>query len=139
MLMRMKAGVLGASGYTGVELLRLLASHPEIEVAVAQAESSAGIELAELYPGLRGEYGSLVLDPIDAQAAEGLDLAFLCLPSGHAQHVVPRLIGRVGHIVDLSADFRLRDPAAYPRWYGFEHACPELLAASRLRIARALP
>lgn len=124
----MKAGVIGASGYLGAELLRLLAGHPEIEVAVAQADSSAGTALAVLYPGLGPVYGDLQLTALDAAALEGCDVVFVAVPSGRSQHLVPDLIDRCRLVVDLGADFRLRDPAAYPQWYGFEHAAPALLA-----------
>ena len=132
----MKVGIVGASGYTGAELLRLCAGHPELEVAVATAESNAGVRAADLYPSLSSAYPDLVFGAVgahgggQADAAEGmdgLDLVFLALPHGQAQDLVPRLRGRVGHLVDLSADFRLRDPGAYPAWYGSEHSCPELL------------
>jgi N-acetyl-gamma-glutamyl-phosphate reductase len=123
----MKAGIVGASGYTGAELLRLLAGHPELEVVLAQAGSSAGTPVASLYPGLAGEYGDLAFGELDPAATEGLDVVFVALPSGESQHVVPLVAPHVGHLVDLGADFRLRDPGLYPQWYGFEHAAPELL------------
>ncbi|HTW98599.1 MAG TPA: N-acetyl-gamma-glutamyl-phosphate reductase [Acidimicrobiales bacterium] len=123
-----KAGVVGASGYLGAELLRLLAGHPSLEVAVAQADSSAGEALSSLYPGLGAAYGDLELSALDPAMLEGCDVVFVAVPSGRSQHLVPALLGRTGHVVDLGADFRLRDAAAYPQWYGFEHACPELLA-----------
>ena len=128
----MKIGVVGASGYTGVELLRLCAGHPEFEVALATADSSAGRRAADLYPSLAATYPDLVFGPAPggpdgAEGLEGLDLVFLALPHGQSQDLVPGLRGRVGHIVDLSADFRLRDPALYPEWYGADHRCPDLL------------
>lgn len=131
----MKIGVVGASGYVGAELLRLLAGHPELEVVAAQAETSAGLAVADAYPGLGGAYHDLVLGEIDAGILDGLDVVFLCLPSGRAQHLVPAIAPTVGLVVDLSADFRLRDASAYPVWYGFEHAAPALLS----RFAYGLP
>ena len=124
----MKAAVIGASGYLGAELLRLLAGHPEIEVALAQADSSAGRRPGELYAGLGAGYPDLVLDPLEPSAAEGCDVAFIAVPSGQSQSIVASLVAKVGVVVDLGADFRLKDPASYEQWYHFEHRYPELLA-----------
>jgi N-acetyl-gamma-glutamyl-phosphate reductase len=129
MIMRMaKVGIVGASGYTGAELLRLCAGHPELEVAVATGESQAGTRAANLYPSVAAAYPDLVYSRYDRDDLHGLDLVFCGLPHGESQRVVPELLGRVGTIVDLSADFRLKDPALYPTWYGSEHTHPELLA-----------
>src|SRR3954447_8202097 len=121
-------GIVGASGYTGAELLRLASLHPELEIAVATGESQAGTPAAALYPSLAAAYPDLVFVPYAADALAGLDVVFLGLPHGASQKVVPELRGRVGAIVDLAADFRLKDAALYPRWYDEEHAHPELLA-----------
>jgi len=122
------AVVVGASGYAGAELLRLLGSHPSLEVVLATAESNAGTPVGRLYPSLNAAYPGLVLDRFDAGAVAGADVVFLALPHGESQRIVPGLLGRVGHVVDLGADFRL--PAgAYARWYGSEHGAPELLDA----------
>ncbi len=126
-----QVGVYGASGYTGAELLRLCAAHPDLQVVLATAESSAGATAAELYPNLAGAYPDLVLTANDPAAAEGLDLVFLALPHGVSQKLVPDLRKRVGTVVDLAADFRLRDPSLYPQWYGEEHLAPELLEQFR--------
>lgn len=123
-----KVGIIGASGYTGAELLRLLAGHPDLDVAYATADSHRDIAAAELHPGLAAHYGDLVYEAHDADRAAGLDLVFLALPHGASQGVVGDLVDRVGHVVDLAADFRLRDAGLYPRWYGADHAAPELLA-----------
>ena len=122
--------VLGASGYTGAELLRLLAAHPYFEVAAVTASSNAGAAVADLYPALAAAYPGLRFGPTEAGVAEGADLVFCALPHGASQKLVPELLPRVGHVVDLAADFRLRDPALYPTWYGAEHTCPELLAGA---------
>src|SRR5215207_8547416 len=127
MPMAIRTGILGASGYTGAELLRLAAGHPELEVVLATGDSQVGTPVADLYPSLAGAYGSLTFSPLDPAAAEGLDVVFLGLPHGASQEVVPRLVGQVGVLVDLAADFRLRDATLYPRWYGAEHSCPQLL------------
>jgi N-acetyl-gamma-glutamyl-phosphate reductase len=129
-----KVGVLGGSGYGGVELLRLLASHPEMEVAFAGAESNAGVAVADLAPSLAAVYGDLVFEPTDPDALDGFDLVFCALPHGASSRIVPALDGKVGHVIDLAADFRLKDPALYPTWYGDEHPCPERLAGAAFGI-----
>jgi len=123
-----RVGILGASGYTGVELLRLLSAHPALEVAHVGADSNAGNRVADVAPGLAAAYGDLRFGAIDATAVDGLDLVFCALPHGASGQLMRELLGRVGHVVDLSADFRLHDAAAYPVWYGQDHPHPELLA-----------
>jgi N-acetyl-gamma-glutamyl-phosphate reductase len=125
-----KVAIVGASGYTGGELLRLLAGHPELEVVVATGDSQAGQPIAGLYPSLIGAYGDRVFDTWSPDAVDGVDLAFCGLPHGASQAYVPEMRGRVGHIVDIAADFRLSDAALYPEWYGEEHTAPELLASA---------
>jgi N-acetyl-gamma-glutamyl-phosphate reductase len=128
MIMRMhRIGIVGASGYTGAELLRLCAQHPQLEVAVATGDTSAGVAVADLYPSLAGAYPGLTYSEYDASKLRGLDLVFCGLPHGQAQDVVPELLHHVGKVVDLSADFRLKDPDLYPTWYGAKHSCPDLL------------
>ena len=122
------AGIVGASGYTGAELLRLCADHPDLRVVVATGESSAGTRAADLYPSLAARYPELVFAPFEPTAFDGLDLVFLALPHGRSQELVPDLRKRVGKLVDLAADFRLADPSLYPTWYGEEHRAPDLLA-----------
>jgi N-acetyl-gamma-glutamyl-phosphate reductase len=124
----MKAGILGASGYTGAELLRLLAAHPEFEVAVATAHSHAGEAVGAHTPSLAAAYPGLVYEDNDPARFDGLDLVFCGLPHGESQRIVPELRPRVGLVVDLAADFRLKDASLYPQWYGEEHGAPELLA-----------
>ena len=123
----MKIGIAGASGFLGAELLRLLAGHPILEVAVAQGDSSAGIPVAELYPNLAPAYADLAFSSLDPAGLDGLDAVFVALPSGRSQDLVRALADRARLLVDLGADFRLRDPSLYPVWYGFEHRAPELL------------
>ena len=122
-----RVGIVGASGYTGAELLRLAAGHPELEVVLATGDTQAGTAVAALYPSLAAAYPDLVFTPFDAAACAGLDVVFLGLPHGASQAIVPELIGKVAHLVDLAADFRLADAALYPRWYGEAHTAPELL------------
>ncbi len=120
--------VLGASGYTGAELLRLLAAHPYLEVVAVTANANEGAAVADMYPALAAAYRGLRFGPTEAAAAEGADLVFCALPHGASQNLVPELLAEGGHVVDLAADFRLKDPGLYPTWYGAEHTCPELLA-----------
>lgn len=124
--MAYRAGVVGASGYTGAELLRLLAGHPEIEVVHVTADSNAGAAVTSLYPSLASAYPWLEYASYDAADLAGVDVVFLALPHGESQRVVPEVVSRVAHVVDLGADFRL--PAAtYEEWYQQPHTAPELL------------
>jgi N-acetyl-gamma-glutamyl-phosphate reductase len=120
-------GVIGASGFTGAELLRLCAGHPDLQVELATGDTQAGTRVAELYPSLAARYPDLVFTPYTPSAAQGLDLCFLGLPHGASQGIVAELRGQVKWIVDLAADFRLHDPDLYPTWYGEAHTAPELL------------
>ena len=122
-----RVAVLGGSGYGGVELLRLLAGHPELEVVYASADSAAGQRAADVHPSLAVAYPGLRYVTYGAGDVSGVELVFCGLPSGASAPIVADLLGTVGHIVDLGADFRLRDPALYPQWYGWEHPHPELL------------
>lgn len=122
-----RIGIIGASGYTGAELLRLCARHPDLEVVLATGESSAGTRIAELYPSLQADYGDRTFERYEPGAAAGLDLVFLGLPHGASSSVVPDILESGTHVVDLAADFRLSEPSLYPVWYGAEHAAPELL------------
>jgi N-acetyl-gamma-glutamyl-phosphate reductase len=124
--MAYQAAVVGGSGYTGAELLRLLAGHPDLEVVHVTASANAGAAVADLYPSLGPAYAGLRYQELVAGDLAGLDVAFLGLPHGESQRVVPDLLGHVAHVVDLGADFRL--PAeVYREWYGEAHAAPELL------------
>lgn len=117
--------VLGASGFVGGELLRLLLGHPELRVTVAAAERQAGRDVADVHPHLE-RYRGLTLS--QTSDLDGVDVAFLALPHGTSASLVPGLLDRVQLVVDLGADFRLRDAAAYPVWYGHDHPAPDLLA-----------
>lgn len=121
--------MIGASGYLGAELLRLLAGHPEIDAAVLQADSSSGALLAELYPGLAAAYGDRRLEALAPAALADCDVVFVAVPAGRSQGIVAELAGAgVRCVVDLGPDFRLKDAALYPQWYGFAHEAPALLA-----------
>lgn len=123
-----RIGIVGASGYTGLELLRILAGHPDCTVVLATGDTQAGTLAASLYPSLRVAYPDLVFGEFDAAACDGLDAVFLGLPHEASLELAPQLVGRVGVVVDLSAAYRLKDASLYPRWYGFEHTQPALLA-----------
>src|SRR4029453_19270265 len=120
-------GIIGASGYTGAELLRLCSQHPQLDVRVATADSQAGAPVAEVYPSLATAFPSLAMAKFDAESCDGLDLVFLAMPHGASQDVVPDLAARVGRIVDLAADFRLPDPGSDRAGDGGENAPPALL------------
>ena len=122
-----RVAVIGASGFTGAELLRICASHPDLQLAVATGDSMAGRAVADLYPSLAPAYGDAEFAPYGPGVASGCDLAFCALPHGASQTVVRELRDDVKHVVDLAADFRLDDPGLYPDWYGEEHTAPELL------------
>ncbi|MEZ5342230.1 MAG: N-acetyl-gamma-glutamyl-phosphate reductase [Acidimicrobiales bacterium] len=122
-----RVGIVGASGYTGAELLRLLAGHPSFELVVATGDSMAGTPIADLYPSLAAYYGDRVFDAYSPEIVRGLDLVFCGLPHGVSMSVIPDMRGTVGHIVDLGSDFRLHDAGLYPTWYGAEHSHPALL------------
>jgi N-acetyl-gamma-glutamyl-phosphate reductase len=126
--MTLRTAVIGASGYTGAELLRLCAGHPDLEVGYVTADTKAGETVGGLYPGLAVAYPDLRYERYEPSAVDGFDIAFLGLPHGASQAIVPDLRKRVGKVVDLAADFRLKDAGLYPTWYGEDHTAPELLS-----------
>lgn len=121
-------GIVGASGYTGAELLRICAQHPDLRVVYATGDSQSGTLASSLYPSLAVAYPNLVFEEFDVNRTDGLDLVFLGLPHEASMELAPQLLGRVGCIVDLSAAYRLKDASLYPTWYGFDHDQPALLA-----------
>jgi len=125
-----RVGIIGASGFTGAELLRLVAGHPDLELVIATGDSQAGTRAADLYPSLAAAYPDLVFATYDEHMPSdlGLDLVFCGLPHGTSQAIVPSLLDGNRVVVDLAADFRLKDPSLYPQWYGEAHTAPELLA-----------
>src|SRR2546425_1766619 len=126
--MAVRVSVIGASGYGGAEAVRLLATHPEVRLTHVTAEAQAGRPIADLYPNLRGfvDLTTEALDP--AVIGRDSDLVIVSLPSGKAMEVVPELLERGARVIDVAADFRLRDPAEYPVWYKITHAAPQYLA-----------
>jgi N-acetyl-gamma-glutamyl-phosphate reductase len=126
----MRIGVLGATGYAGSELLRLCVSHPDLKVLVAGGSSSAGRRLADHIPSLAGAYPDLVVSETSAALEADLDVVFLALPHGESQGIVPELRRRDVQVVDLGADYRLKNPEDYPTWYGHDHSSRELLRHS---------
>jgi N-acetyl-gamma-glutamyl-phosphate reductase len=123
-----KVGIIGASGYTGAELLRLCAQHPSVEVVAATGDSQAGTLASHLYPSLAAAYPNLVFEEFTVERFTGLDVVFLGIPHEAALEIAPQLVGKVGCVIDLSAAYRLKDSSLYPTWYGFDHTQPELLA-----------
>lgn len=112
-----KTGIVGGTGYTGVELLRILAVHPEAEVTCITSRSEAGMPVADMYPNLRGHYDLAFSEPDPAVLAE-CDLVFFATPHGVAMRAVPELMKAGVRVVDLSADFRLKDLDVWADWYG---------------------
>jgi N-acetyl-gamma-glutamyl-phosphate reductase len=124
----MRVGVIGATGYAGSEVLRLCASHTDLDVTIATGESNAGKRVAEHVPALAGAYPSMVFAETNQVLTSDIDVAFVALPHGQSQRIVPELLERHVSVVDLGADFRLKDGREYVAWYGSDHVAPGLLA-----------
>lgn len=124
-----KIGIVGATGYTGVELLRLLAMHEACELIVITSRAEAGRPVAELFPNLRGHVEQSFVEP-DTAILKGCDLVFFATPNGIAMHQAPELLEAGIRIIDLAADFRITDVSVWEQWYGMQHACPEHLTES---------
>ncbi|MEJ2142929.1 MAG: N-acetyl-gamma-glutamyl-phosphate reductase [Gammaproteobacteria bacterium] len=121
-----KAGIVGGTGYTGVELLRLLAAHPEVELAMITSRSEEGLPVADMYPNLRG-YVDLAFSVPDMNALTSCDVVFFATPNGIAMTMARELVDAGVKVIDLAADFRIKDVDEWSKWYGMEHACPELV------------
>lgn len=121
---KIKVGIVGATGYTGVELLRLLTTHPNVEVTAVTSRSEAGIAIADYFPSVRGIY-DLVFQTPDEANMEQCDVVFFATPNGVAMKEAPGLLAKGVRIIDLSADFRIQDIPSWEQWYGMNHACPE--------------
>lgn len=122
-----KVGIVGGTGYTGVELLRLLARHPQVSLQVITSRTEAGMRVDAMYPNLRGHV-DLAFSVPDPAALAACDLVFFATPNGVAMQQVPALLAAGVKVIDLAADFRLSDPALWERWYGMPHACADVLA-----------
>ena len=122
-----KAGIVGATGYTGQELLRLLVKHPQVSLAAVTSRGEAGKPVADLFTNLRGNLDLAFVEPA-ADTLSACDIVFFATPNGTAMTMAPELLEAGVKVVDLSADFRLKDAAVWSQWYGMTHACPELLA-----------
>lgn len=123
---KISIAIVGATGYTGVELLRLLASHPNADVQMITSRAEAGRDVADLFPNLRGHYALKFVEP-DADALAKHDVVFYATPHATAAHHAPALLAKGARVIDLSADFRLKDAAEWADWYGEPHPAPELL------------
>jgi len=121
-----KVGIVGGTGYTGVELLRLLAGHPEVSLEVITSRSEAGMAVSELFPNLRGHVDLAFTVP-DVELLASCDVVFFATPHTVAMALVPELIQRGTRVIDLSADFRLKDVALWEQWYNTPHTCPKLI------------
>ena len=123
---KIKIGIIGGTGYTGVELLRLLVTHPKAEVVLITSRSEAGREVADLFPSLRG-FIDLVFSKPEPSSFSGCDVVFSATPNGIAMTHARELMEQGVKLIDLAADFRIKDIATWEQWYGMAHACPELV------------
>ncbi len=124
---KLKIGIVGGTGYTGVELLRLLAVHPDAELSVITSRGEAGLPVVDMFPSLRGYVNLNFTDPAQADLS-GCDVVFFATPSGIAMQQARDLLAKGVRVIDLAADFRIQDIAVWEKWYGMSHACPDLVA-----------
>ena len=122
-----KVGIVGGTGYTGVELLRLLAQHPEVELSAITSRGDAGKAVADMFPSLRGRVDLQFVDPASADL-QSCDVVFFATPNGIAMQQAPALLAADVRVIDLAADFRITDVSEWEKWYGMTHACPEWVA-----------
>lgn len=122
-----KVGIVGGTGYTGVELLRLLVLHPQVSLRVITSRADAGTAVSQMFPSLRGFVDLLFVHPDEAHL-EQCDLVFFATPNGIAMQQTRALLDASVRVIDLAADFRLQDIASWEKWYGMTHACPDLVA-----------
>ena len=122
-----KVGIVGGTGYTGVELLRLLAQHPKVKIKAITSRSEAGMDVSEMFTNLRGRIDLKFSDPADAKLNK-CDVVFFATPNGIAMQQVESLLQEDVKVIDLAADFRIKDVAEWEKWYGMKHACPHLLS-----------
>ena len=122
-----KAGIVGGTGYTGVELLRLLAQHSEVELTAITSRKEAGMPVADMFPSLRGRVALAFTTP-EAAPLKSCDVVFFATPNGVAMQQTRELLDAGVKVIDLAADFRIQDIDEWSKWYGMEHACPDLVA-----------
>jgi N-acetyl-gamma-glutamyl-phosphate reductase len=123
-----KIGIVGGTGYTGVELLRILASHPDADVRAITSRGDAGTRVVDMFTSLRGHYDNLAFTAPDATDLKSCDVVFFATPHGVAMAQARGLVDAGVKVIDLAADFRIRDAALFEKWYKLPHACPDLLA-----------
>ena len=141
---KIKVGIVGGTGYTGVELLRLLVFHPQVQVLIITSRAQAGKSVADLFPNLRGHFDLTFTEPTLENLAQ-CEVVFFATPNGTAMQSVPELLSAGIKVIDLAADFRLKDVAVWQKWYGMAHVCPQLLEEAvyglpeinRAKIAKA--
>jgi N-acetyl-gamma-glutamyl-phosphate reductase len=124
---KIKVGIVGGTGYTGVELLRLLAIHPNVELTVITSRGEAGMAVADMFPSLRGYVSLKFSDPAQVDLSV-CDIVFFATPNGIAMQQTRELLAKNVRVIDLAADFRIKDVATWEKWYGMTHACPDLIA-----------
>ena len=129
---KISIAIIGASGYTGAELLRILITHPHVKITALTGDSQAGKDIAEVYPHLRFK-GLPKLVTLEQVEYKNIDLVFCCLPHGMTQAVIAKLPTHL-KVIDLSADFRLADPETYAKWYGHAHQATDLQKLSLIHI-----
>lgn len=121
-----KVGIVGGTGYTGVELLRILSQHSEVSIQAITSRKETGIAVAELFPSLRGRIALKFSDPADAKL-DKCDVVFFATPNGIAMHETRALLDAGVRVIDLAADFRIKDVSEWEQWYGMSHVCPDLV------------
>ena len=124
---KIKVGIVGGTGYTGVELLRLLAIHPNVALTVITSRGEAGMAVADMFPSLRGYVDLKFSDPAQVDLSI-CDVVFFATPNGIAMQQTRELLAKNVKVIDLAADFRIKDVATWEKWYGMTHACPDLIA-----------
>ncbi|MEI7531744.1 MAG: N-acetyl-gamma-glutamyl-phosphate reductase [Betaproteobacteria bacterium] len=129
-----KVGIVGGTGYTGVELLRMLVQHPQVEISAITSRKEAGMQVSEMFPSLRGHLDLAFCTPEQAHLNK-CDAVFFATPHGVAMAQTPELLKSGVRVLDLAADFRLKDTHVFEKWYGMTHSCPEILAQAVYGLA----
>ena len=125
----LSVGVVGGTGYTGVELLRLLVSHPDVNLKMVTSRSESGRLVSDMYANLR-HFTELKFTEPEVNALSECDVVFFATPNGTAMKMVPELIANGSRVIDLAADFRLKDPSVWEQWYGMKHDCIDVLESA---------